>query len=183
MNYNYAQIPCQLFCLTFRVRFIVLFAMKIALLNIGRTGESWLRDGLAKYENRLRHYVPFEMVYLQEPKPAKNQSEKIQKENEGRIILSALANFDYKVLLDERGKMMSSAVFAGFLQNAMNRGTKNLAFVTGGPYGFSEEVYKAVPERISLSEMTFSHQMIRLLFLEQLYRGFTIIRGEPYHHA
>ncbi len=157
--------------------------MKIALLNIGRTGESWLRDGLAIYENRLRHYVTFEMVYLQEPKPAKNQSEKMQKENEGRIILSALANFDYKVLLDERGKMASSIVFAGFLQNAMNRGTKNLAFVTGGPYGFSEEVYKAVPERISLSEMTFSHQMIRLLFLEQLYRGFTIIRGEPYHHA
>jgi 23S rRNA (pseudouridine1915-N3)-methyltransferase len=157
--------------------------MKIALLNMGRTGESWLRDGLAIYENRLRHYVTFEMVYLQESKPAKNQSEKIQKENEGRIILSALANFDYKVLLDEKGKMMSSTVFAGFLQNAMNRGTKNLAFVTGGPYGFSEEVYRAVPERISLSEMTFSHQMIRLLFLEQLYRGFTIIRGEPYHHA
>jgi 23S rRNA (pseudouridine1915-N3)-methyltransferase len=157
--------------------------MKIAVMNIGRTSESWLRDGLAIYENRLRHYVPFEMVYLQEPKPAKNQSEKIQKENEGKIILSALANFDCKVLLDERGKMMSSTVFSAFLQNAMNRGTKNLAFVTGGPYGFSEEVYKAVPERISLSEMTFSHQMVRLLFLEQLYRGFTIIRGEPYHHA
>jgi 23S rRNA (pseudouridine1915-N3)-methyltransferase len=157
--------------------------MKIVVLNIGRTGESWLRDGLAIYENRLRHYISFEMVYLQEPKPAKNQSEKLQKEKEGGIILSALANFDYKVLLDERGKMMSSTVFAGFLQNAMNRGTKNLAFITGGPYGFSEEVYKAVPERISLSEMTFSHQMVRLLFLEQLYRGFTIIRGEPYHHA
>ena len=157
--------------------------MKIAVLNIGRTGEFWLRDGIAMYESRLRHYVPFEMVYLQEPKPAKNQSEKMQKENEGRIILSALANFDYRVLLDERGKMMSSTGFSAFLQNAMNRGTKNLAFVTGGPYGFSEEVYKAVPDRISLSEMTFSHQMIRLLFLEQLYRGFTIIRGEPYHHA
>lgn len=183
MNYNYVQIPCQQFCFTFRVWFIVLFTMKIAVLNIGRTGESWLRDGLAIYENRLRHYVPFEMVYLQEPKPAKNQSEKIQKENEGKIILSALVNFDFRVLLDERGKMMSSTSFSGFLQNAMNRGTKNLAFVTGGPYGFSEEVYNAVPERISLSEMTFSHQMIRLLFLEQLYRGFTIIRGEPYHHA
>jgi len=107
----------------------------------------------------------------------------MQKENEGKIILSALANFDYKVLLDERGKMMSSTGFSGFLQNAMNRGTKNLAFVTGGPFGFSDEVYRAVPERISLSEMTFSHQMIRLLFLEQLYRGFSIIRGEPYHHA
>ncbi len=138
--------------------------MKIAVLNIGRTGESWLKDGLAVYENRLRHYVPFEMIYLPEPKPAKNQTEKMQKENEGRIILSALASFDYKVLLDERGKMMSSTAFSGFLQNAMNRGTKNLAFVTGGPYGFSDEVYKAVPERISLSEMTFSHQMIRLAF-------------------
>jgi 23S rRNA (pseudouridine1915-N3)-methyltransferase len=156
--------------------------MKIAVLNIGRTAETWLKDGLAIYENRLRHYVPFEMVYLQEPR-SKNLSEKMQKENEGRIILSALANFDYRVLLDERGKMLSSSAFSGFLQNAMNRGTKNLAFVTGGPYGFSDEVYQAVPERISLSEMTFSHQMIRLLFLEQLYRGFTIIRGEPYHHA
>ena len=183
MNYNYAQIPCQQFCLTSGFRFFVLFSMKIAVLNIGRTGESWLKDGLAVYENRLRHYVHFEMIYLPEPKPAKNQSEKMQKENEGRIILSALANFDYKVLLDERGKMMSSTGFSGFLQNAMNRGTKNLAFVTGGPFGFSDEVYKAVPERISLSEMTFSHQMIRLLFLEQLYRGFSIIRGEPYHHA
>jgi 23S rRNA (pseudouridine1915-N3)-methyltransferase len=156
--------------------------MKIAVLNIGRNGESWLKEGLTLYENRLRHYVPFEMVYLQEPR-AKNLTEKIQKENEGRIILSALANYDYKILLDERGKMLSSSAFSGFLQNAMNRGTKNLAFVTGGPYGFSDEVYQAVPERISLSEMTFSHQMIRLIFLEQLYRGFTIIRGEPYHHA
>jgi 23S rRNA (pseudouridine1915-N3)-methyltransferase len=156
--------------------------MKIAVLNIGRTAEAWLKDGLAIYENRLRHYVPFEMIYLQEPK-TKNPSEKMQKENEGKIILAALANFDYRVLLDERGKMLSSSAFSGFLQNAMNRGTKNLAFVTGGAYGFSEEVYQAVPERISLSGMTFSHQMIRLLFLEQLYRGFTIIRGEPYHHA
>jgi 23S rRNA (pseudouridine1915-N3)-methyltransferase len=157
--------------------------MKIAVLNIGRTGESWLKDGLALYENRLRHYVPFEMVYLQEPRQSKNQHEKIQKEHEGKIILSALENFEHKVLLDERGKMMGSAGFAGFLQNSMNRGTRSLAFVTGGPFGFSDEVYQAVPERISLSEMTFSHQMIRLIFLEQLYRGFTIIRGEPYHHA
>jgi len=157
--------------------------MKITVLNIGRTGESWLRDGLAVYENRLRHYVPFQMIYLQEPRQVKNQSEKTQKEQEGKIILSALAGFDQKVLLDEKGKMLNSAGFSVFLQNAMNRGTRNLAFVTGGPYGFSEEVYQAVPDRISLSEMTFSHQMIRLLFLEQLYRGFTIIRGEPYHHA
>ena len=123
------------------------------------------------------------MIYLQESRPAKNQPEKKQKENEGKIILSALANFDYRILLDERGKTMNSTAFSVFLQNAMNRGTKSLAFVTGGPYGFSEEVYQAVPDRISLSDMTFSHQMIRLLFLEQLYRGFTIIRGEPYHHA
>jgi 23S rRNA (pseudouridine1915-N3)-methyltransferase len=157
--------------------------MKITVLNIGRTGESWLRDGLAVYENRLRHYVPFQMIYLQEPRQVKNQSEKTQKEHEGKIILSALAGFDQKVLLDEKGKMLNSAGFSVFLQNAMNRGLRNLAFVTGGPYGFSEEVYQAVPDRISLSEMTFSHQMIRLLFLEQLYRGFTIIRGEPYHHA
>jgi 23S rRNA (pseudouridine1915-N3)-methyltransferase len=144
--------------------------MKITLINIGRTHDSWLKDGIAMYDKRLRHYVPFDMVYLREPKPVKNQSEKMQKENEGQTILAALANYDHKVLLDERGKMLSSQAFSGFLQNAMNRGTKNLAFVTGGPYGFCDEVYAAVPERISLSEMTFSHQMIRLLFLEQLYR-------------
>ena len=157
--------------------------MKISVLNIGRTGDPWLKDGLAIYEKRLRHYIPFKMVYLQEPKPVKNFSEKVQKENEGRIILSVLSGFDYCVLLDERGKMMSSTAFSGFLQKTMNRGTKNLAFITGGPFGFSEEVYQAVPERISFSEMTFSHQMIRLFLLEQIYRGFTIIRGEPYHHA
>jgi 23S rRNA (pseudouridine1915-N3)-methyltransferase len=157
--------------------------MKIVVLNMGRTGESFLKEGLTLYENRIRHYVPFEMVYLTEPRQSKNLSEKIQKENEGKIILSAISPYDYRILLDERGRQMGSAGFAGFLQQAMNRGTRTLSFIIGGPFGFSEEVYQAVPDRISLSEMTFSHQMIRLLFLEQLYRGFTIIRGEPYHHA
>jgi 23S rRNA (pseudouridine1915-N3)-methyltransferase len=157
--------------------------MKIVVLNIGRTSESYLKEGLALYENRIRHYVPFEMIYLHEPRQAKNQPEKKQKEMEGEIILSALDHIDHPVLLDERGRQMSSVGFSGFLQQAMNRGTRNLGFIIGGPYGFSEKVYQNVPDRISLSGMTFSHQLIRLLFLEQIYRGLTIIRGEPYHHA
>jgi 23S rRNA (pseudouridine1915-N3)-methyltransferase len=157
--------------------------MKIIILSIGITGESYLKDGLALYEKRIRHYIPFEMVYLREPRHVKSNSEIVQKENEGRIIMSALDQVDYPVLLDERGTQLSSAGFSNYLQQTMNRGTRTLGFIIGGPFGFSEEVYKAVPERISLSGMTFPHQLVRLLFLEQLYRGFTIIRGEPYHHA
>jgi len=157
--------------------------MKIIILNIGLTRESYLRDGLALYEKRLRHYIPFEMVYLPGSKLVKTQPEKFQKENEGRIILSALDRVDYPVLLDERGTQLSSTGFSNYLQQAMNRGTRTMGFIIGGPFGFSEEVYKAVPDKISLSGMTFPHELIRLLFLEQLYRGFTIIRGEPYHHS
>ena len=157
--------------------------MKIIVLNTGLTIEPYLKEGLTLYEKRIRHYIPFEMVYLREFSRIKGQPEKIQRENGGRIILPELVKIDYPVLLDERGKPMSSAGFSDFLQQAMNRGTRTLGFIIGGPYGFSEEVYKAVPERISLSLMTFSHQMIRLIFLEQLYRAFTLIKGEPYHHG
>jgi len=157
--------------------------MKIVVLNIGRTGEPYLREGLALYEKRIRHYVPFDMIYLPEQKQVKNQAEIKQKENEGRIFLSALDQIDHPVLLDEQGRQMSSVGFSNFLQQAMNKGTRTLGFIIGGAYGFSEAVYQAVPDRVSLSGMTFPHQLIRLLFLEQLYRGLTIIRGEPYHHA
>jgi 23S rRNA (pseudouridine1915-N3)-methyltransferase len=157
--------------------------MRISFINIGKTQETFLKEGLAYYENRIRHYAPFELVTLNPPRLGRTTPEPVQKEAEGKILLSALAQVDYPVLLDERGKAMTSQGFATFLQQAMNRGTRCLGFVTGGPYGFSPEVYDAVPERISLSGMTFSHQLVRLVFLEQLYRGFTIIRGEPYHHA
>jgi 23S rRNA (pseudouridine1915-N3)-methyltransferase len=113
----------------------------------------------------------------------KNQAENVQKESEGRILLSGLEKVDYPVLLDVEGKRFDSVGFSQFIQKVMNKGIRHMGFVIGGPYGFSGEVYQAVPERISLSEMTYSHQLVRLVFLEQLYRAFTIIRGEPYHHA
>jgi 23S rRNA (pseudouridine1915-N3)-methyltransferase len=157
--------------------------MRITVLNIGKTQESFLKEGLSFYEERIRHYVSFEMVFLNPPRLSRNTPKIVQKEAEGKIILSALSSVDFPVLLDERGKNLTSQGFASYLQHTMNRGTRCLGFVTGGPYGFSEEVYRAVPERISLSEMTFSHQLVRLVLLEQLYRGFTIIKGESYHHA
>lgn len=122
------------------------------------------------------------MIYLSEPRNVQNQPEKVQKENEGKIILSTLEHIDHAVLLDKKGKHFSSISFARYIQQCMNKSTRNLGFVIGGPFGFSQEVYQTVPERISLSEMTFSHQLVRLVFLEQLYRAFTIIRGESYHY-
>lgn len=157
--------------------------MKISVINIGATQESYLKEGIAIFEKRLRHYVSFEMIFLNEPRNMKNQPETMVKENEGKILLTALTKVDHPVLLDVAGKQLSSEGFSKYLQQVMNRGTRNLGFVIGGPFGFSGEVYQTVPESISLSGMTFSHQLVRLVFLEQLYRAFTIIRGEPYHHA
>lgn len=157
--------------------------MKISVINIGVTQESYLKEGIAIFEKRLRHYVSFEMIFLNEPRNMKNQPETMVKESEGKILLTALTKVDHPVLLDVAGKQLSSEGFSKYLQQVMNKGTRNLGFVIGGPFGFSDEVYQAVPEGISLSGMTFSHQLVRLVFLEQLYRAFTIIRGEPYHHA
>jgi len=157
--------------------------MKITLFNLGATQDAYVKEGIAIFEKRIKHYTSFEMAFVNEPRNIKNQPETIQKESEGKIILTALEKVDHSVLLDVRGKQMNSEGFSKFLQQSMNKGTRHLGFVIGGPYGFSDEVYKAVPERISISAMTFSHQLVRLIFLEQLYRAFTIIRGEPYHHA
>jgi 23S rRNA (pseudouridine1915-N3)-methyltransferase len=157
--------------------------MKISVINLGVTQDQYLKEGIIRYEKRLKHYVQFEMTYLNAPRPSRNQSFQVQKEQEGKILLTAVEKSDLAVLLDVEGKQYGSEAFSGYLQQAMNRGTRHLAFVIGGPYGFSDEVYQAVPHRISLSSMTFSHQLVRLVFLEQLYRAFTIIRGEPYHHA
>jgi 23S rRNA (pseudouridine1915-N3)-methyltransferase len=157
--------------------------MKISVISIGQTQEPYLKDGITLFEKRLKHYVSFEMICLNESRQAKNQPHHVQKEQEGRLLLSALEKTDQAVLLDVGGKQLDSEVFSKHLQQFMNKGTRHLAFVIGGPYGFSAEVYRAVPESISLSAMTFSHQLIRLVFLEQLYRAFTIIRNEPYHHA
>jgi 23S rRNA (pseudouridine1915-N3)-methyltransferase len=157
--------------------------MKISIINLGNTHEPYLKEGIALFEKRIGHYGSFEMVYLKETRQMKNQPENVQKELEGKLLLQALEKIDYPVLLDVEGKKFSSVQFSRFIQQAMNRGIRNLGFVIGGAYGFSSEVYGAVAERISLSDMTFSHQLVRLVFLEQLYRAFTIIRGEPYHHA
>lgn len=157
--------------------------MKISVINLGVTQDQYLKEGIVLYEKRLKHYVPFEMTYLNAPRFSRNLSFQVQKEQEGKMLLAAVEKSDHAVLLDVEGKQYCSEDFSGYLQQAMNRGTRHLAFVIGGPYGFSDEVYQAVPHRISLSSMTFSHQLVRLVFLEQLYRAFTIIRGEPYHHA
>ncbi len=134
------------------------------------------------YEKRIMNFTGFDKITLPALKNTKNLSEKQQKEKEGSLILDKLTSSDYVVLLDERGKEMTSQQFAGFLQKQMNTGLKNLVFVIGGPYGFSERVYQRANFKIALSQMTFSHQLVRLIFLEQLYRGLAILNNHPYHH-
>ena len=156
--------------------------MKITLLAIGKTDNENLRILLNDYIKRLGYYVSFEFEIISDIKNTKNLSEIQQKLAEGDEIQKRIATSDCLILLDEQGKSYSSIGFSGFLQKKMNSGLKNLVFVIGGPYGFSEEIYRRANGKISLSAMTFSHQMVRLFFIEQLYRGFTILRNEPYHH-
>jgi len=156
--------------------------MKIKLIVIGKTDEKYLSTGIKKYNDRILHYLPFEYQIIQDVKKTRNLSENQQKEKEGKLILSAVKPRDEVILLDEGGTLSGSVEFAHFLEKKMIKGTKNLVFVIGGPYGFSEKTYKAASSKISLSKMTFSHQMVRLIFSEQLYRALTIIKGEPYHH-
>ena len=156
--------------------------MKIELLVIGKTDADYLQKGIAEYEKRLTRYITYEMRVIPDIKNSKNMSESVQKEREGELILAQIQTSDFVVLLDEHGKSYSSVKFARFLEQKMVAGTKKLILVVGGPYGFSEAVYKRANDKISLSEMTFSHQMVRLIFTEQLYRAMTILKGEPYHH-
>ncbi|MDR1456159.1 MAG: 23S rRNA (pseudouridine(1915)-N(3))-methyltransferase RlmH [Tannerella sp.] len=156
--------------------------MKIALLMTGKTDASYWKDALQEYRKRLEHYVPFEVEVIPGVKHVKNGSETQQKEREGELILNALQTGDVCVLLDEKGTEYTSVQFAMYLERKMHMAAKRLVFVIGGPYGFSEAVYRIASERISLSRMTFSHQMIRPVFAEQLYRAMTILRNEPYHH-
>lgn len=149
---------------------------------IGKTDDSNLNELIVQYTKRLAHYVNFSIEILPDIKQTKNLSESQQKTKEAAQILNKIAPGDLLILLDEKGKQYSSVGFADQLQKRMNSGVKQLIFVIGGPYGFSDEVYQKSQGKISLSTMTFSHQMIRLLFIEQLYRGFTILRNEPYHH-
>ena len=156
--------------------------MKIKLLAIGKTDDSALISLISRYQDRLQHYVSFDLDILPDLKQVKNMSESEQKINEGSLIQKQLKPGDFVCLLDERGREFNSVDFSKYLQKRMNSGLKRLVFVIGGPYGFSEEIYKIAQGKISMSQMTFSHQMIRLFAVEQIYRGFTILKNEPYHH-
>ncbi|MEZ4808832.1 MAG: 23S rRNA (pseudouridine(1915)-N(3))-methyltransferase RlmH [Allomuricauda sp.] len=156
--------------------------MQITLIAIGKTDNADLERLIDQYEKRLGHYIKFQFKIVPDLKNTKNLSETQQKEKEGELILAQVQSSDVLILLDETGKQYSSMEFSQFLQKKMNSGIKNLILVIGGPYGFSEGVYQRCDGKISLSKMTFSHQMVRLFVVEQLYRGFTILRNEPYHH-
>lgn len=156
--------------------------MTIKMLAIGKTDSVSLQNLIKEYENRLKHYVKFELDIIQDIKNVKNLSETQQKEKEGELILKKLNATDVLILLDENGKQFGSVEFSDYLQKKMNSGIKQLVLVIGGPYGFSDAIYTKAQAKISLSKMTFSHQMVRLFLVEQLYRAFTILKNEPYHH-
>lgn len=156
--------------------------MKIRLLTIGKTTDDWVRAGVGVYEKRLKHYCTFEIAELTVPGLAGKNTQQ-QKEAEGKYLLAKLNPGEKLVLLDENGSAFTSEKFAGWMQQQLSSGVKSVAFVIGGPFGFSDEVYKAASARISLSSMTFTHQMVRLFFTEQVYRAFTILKGEKYHHS
>nr|WP_321243310.1 23S rRNA (pseudouridine(1915)-N(3))-methyltransferase RlmH [uncultured Psychroserpens sp.] len=156
--------------------------MTIKLLAIGKTDNKDLQALIDDYQKRLGFYIKFEFEIIPDLKKVKNLREDQQKQKEGELILSKLNATDVLILLDENGKQFDSVGFSNYLQKHMNSGIKRLVFVIGGPYGFSPDVYQKANGKLSLSKMTFSHQMIRLFVIEQLYRGFTILKNEPYHH-
>ncbi len=157
--------------------------MKIKLLVIGKTDETSIRELIHKYTKRIKGFTSFELEIIPDLKNHNNLSQQLQKEKEGNLLLQKISSSDYVVLLDEKGQEMTSVGFADFLQKKMNTGLKNLIFIIGGPYGFSKEIYQRANAKIALSKMTFSHQIVRPVFLEQLYRGLTILHNHPYHHA
>ena len=157
--------------------------MKILLLVIGKTDDEYLITGIKKYVGRLGHYVSFEMKEIPDIRNRKTLSEEQQKKSESFLLLSQFQAGDYIILLDENGKQFTSVEFSENIEKLMASGNKRIVFVIGGPYGFSQDVYAKANAKMSLSPMTFSHQMVRLIFVEQLYRAFTILKGEPYHHV
>lgn len=156
--------------------------MKIELLAVGKTSDAYINTGIDIYVGRLKHYVPFRFIEIKDLKNTKNLTEQQVKQKEGELIMKQVVPGDRVILLDERGKQSSSIQFSQQISDYMLQGIKRVIFVIGGPYGFSDEVYARANEKISLSKMTFSHQMVRLFFVEQLYRALTIRKGEPYHH-
>lgn len=156
--------------------------MTIKLVCVGKTDKRELENLIDIYSERLQHYIKFELEVIPDLKKTKNLDENQQKNKEGDLILSGTQNSDFLVLLDEDGKQYDSVAFSEYIQKRMNTGLKRLIFVIGGPYGFSDAVYTRANGKVSLSKMTFSHQMVRLFATEQLYRAFTILKNEPYHH-
>lgn len=156
--------------------------MKIVLLAVGKTSTDYLIKGIEGFIKRINHYVPMELSIIPDLKSTKGLTEETQKVREGQAMMAALQPGDVVVLLDECGKEYTSREFASQIDRKMVQGIKRLVFVIGGPYGFSQEMYDRANEKISLSRMTFTHEMVRLFFVEQIYRAMTILRGEPYHH-
>jgi len=156
--------------------------MKIALIHTGKTNERHVSEGIEIYSLRIKKYTGFEIITIPDLKNTRNMSGQEQKTKEGNKILQSVGKDDYVVLLDERGKELRTSEFAGWLEKRFAASVKRIVFIIGGAWGFSEEVYSRADFRLSLSKMTFPHQLVRLLFAEQLYRAFTIIKGEPYHH-
>ena len=156
--------------------------MNMILLTVGKTDVKWVKEGLDLYVSRLKHYVPFSIMEIPELKKVSSLTHQQIKEKEGELILKQVGPSDILVLMDEHGREYRSLEFAEFIEKQMASGAKNVIFTIGGAYGFSEEVYQRANLKISLSKMTFSHQMVRAIFAEQLYRAFTILKGEPYHH-
>lgn len=156
--------------------------MKITLLTIGKTDAGYFIEAVNEYQKRLEHYIPFEIQIIPDIKNTKSLTAEQQKEKEGELILKSLQSGDYLVLLDDKGKEYTSIQFASYIEKKKHTVAKRLVFAIGGPYGFSEAVYTKSNEKLTLSRMTFSHQMVRLIFVEQLYRAMTILNNEPYHH-
>lgn len=159
-----------------------LCSMKITLLTVGKTEDAYLREGIEKFVKRLKHYIKLEIIDLPELKNTKALTQDQQKTKEAEMILKKITATDHVVLLDEKGLEFSSVQFADYIDKKAIGSVQNLVFVIGGPYGFDASVYQRANDKLALSRMTFSHQMVRLFFTEQLYRAFTIIKGEPYHH-
>jgi 23S rRNA (pseudouridine1915-N3)-methyltransferase len=157
--------------------------MKITFLTVGKTEDAYLKDGIEKYVKRLKHYTKLAIIDLDELKNTKALTQEQQKSKEAELILKKITPQDYVILLDENGMELTSERFAAYIDKKAIASVSNMVFVVGGPYGFDATVYARANDKLSLSAMTFSHQMVRLFFVEQLYRAFTIIKGEPYHHS
>ena len=154
--------------------------MKLVFLMVGKTNEKYFIDAISEYEKRIKRFTPFEIITIPDSKGIKTAE--LQKSTEGELILKQIKNEDFIILMDEKGKRFTSVKFAEYIEKLLCRSDKRIVFVIGGAYGFSQEVYNIADDKISLSDMTFSHQLVRVVFTEQLYRAFTIINNQPYHH-